>query len=110
MGEPLTRSALRDVFAGAGDVSALIRLSRHCVERYRERFRPELSIGGARSDLYRRMKTSGVFTVEKPRWILLASSPALGWIVIDDDIALPIREDRGGHHSLVAVTALYRLQ
>lgn len=110
MAEPITRSALRDVFAGDTDVSGLIRLSRHCVERYHERFKPGLSINSARGDLYRRMREAGIFTAEKPRWILMTNTAALGWIVIDDDIALPIREDTGGHHSLVAVTALYRLQ
>lgn len=109
-GEALSRSALRDVFAGATDIAGLIRLSRHCVERYRERFRPELSLGTARRDLYQRMRKGGVFTVERPRWILTANGPALGWVVIDDDIALPIREDVANEHSLVAVTALYRLQ
>lgn len=109
-GERRTGAELAAIFAQVHDIAGLIRLSRHCVDRYRERFKPELSTSSARSDLYRRMRAGGIFTVEKPRWILMSGSAALGWIVIDDDIALPIREDIANEHSLVAVTALYRLQ
>lgn len=103
-------SALAKIFARVEDLSGLIRLSSHCVEQYRARFNPSYNSTQAHRELYERIINSGIFVTEKPRWILSTNTSAVGWIVIDDDVALPVREDKTRARDLVAVTTLYRLQ
>jgi hypothetical protein len=103
-------SVLRDVFAGVDDLTGLIRLSHHCLKQYKAQFKPDLSLDQARTELYRRIITGGVFATEPPRAIVNADHGTLGWLVIDGGLVLPVREDRTQTQPLVAVDVLYRPQ
>lgn len=98
-------------------------ISRHAVERYLERFAPELNHAAARSRLEGRLyEGPATFTRARPRWLVHVStngdSPnALGYVILDDEVVLPIREtrfllDSSGwkpFQPYYVITCLYRL-
>jgi hypothetical protein len=98
-------------------------ITKHAAERYRERFEPDLSPDEAKPRLRERLNTDPVtFTKVWPRW---ASAPAarpgdvplLGYVILDRDVALPLREtpkradptngNRIPYHQFYVVTCLY---
>jgi len=89
----------------------LVSLSNHCVYNYRTRFKPDLRRGEAQKELYRRMYEHGVFTTDTPDWLVTSTTTNVGYVTIEDEIALPIAEsDRDSRlHPYVAVTCLYRV-
>jgi hypothetical protein len=89
----------------------LITLSNHCVNNYRLRFKPDLRRGEAQKELYQRMAEQGIFTTGFPDWLVTSTTNNVGYVTIDDEIALPIMEsDRASrYHPYVAVTCLYRV-
>jgi hypothetical protein len=103
-------SALRDLFASTEDLSGLIRLSDRCLRQYQAQFTPDLTLAQARVELYERIITAGVFATEQPRAIVSANHGTVGWLVVDDDIVLPVREDGTETRPLVAASVLYRPQ
>jgi hypothetical protein len=96
-------------------------LSGHAVSRYRRRLRPGLNHAQARRELYGRLRSEGEFAPTRPRRLIAVPSVGgpttgnLGYVIIDEDVALPIRIDRapaiGGHpppQPFVAETCLVR--
>jgi hypothetical protein len=83
-----------------------IHISGEAESRYRERFRPDLSYRDAHDDLRRRMVEHGVVQVSPPRWVM-SFSEAVGYVVVDEDVALPLRWHRSRPGTLVAVTCLF---
>ncbi len=106
----MDNSELGNIFAGVQDLINLIRFSGACVTSYRDRCRPSLGYGEARNELYARIMSEGVFTTTTPAWLDADHKHAVGYIVIGDAIALPLREDATQTRSLVAVTAVHREQ
>jgi hypothetical protein len=71
-------------------------ISNHAIDRYRERFQRELSKLDCRRGLYAAMRDRGRFTPSPPKWLFHAvqlevSRENVGYIVIDDAVALPLR-------------------
>ncbi len=100
--------------------SRIVLLSGHAVSRYRERFEPDESFNRARDVLARRVRDDGEYTATRPPWISLnpdaPRTPGVGWVVIDDEIALPMRENNAPRTPgqakppppFAAITCLYR--
>lgn len=65
----------------------------HCIERFHERVRPALSAYVAASELFRLMATFGEFSPSPPGWAADATE-AEGWLLLGEDIALPLRDGR----------------
>lgn len=85
-----------------------VRLSRHCVERFHERFRPALDVIGARHELERLLEHSEI-AAEPPEWMarkMRQRSDA--YLIVGDDLVLPL--DTIGHSSeeLIAKTCIDR--
>ena len=84
------------VFFKRAQLNDVVVISNHAIDRYRERFRPELSNLDCRRVLYAAMRDRGQFTPIPPEWLFHAekvevSRENIGYIVIDDTIALPLR-------------------
>jgi hypothetical protein len=78
----------------------IVVISNHAIDRYRERFRPELDNLGCRRVLYGAMRARGRFTPVPPEWLYSVagakqriSRANVGYILIDDLIALPLRRN-----------------
>jgi hypothetical protein len=117
-----TRAELRRFFA-SHPLNNVIVISNHAVDRYRKRFRPQLDNEEARVEVYASMRKRGLFTPIPPQWLFFTPSVKqvsranIGYVVIDDDLAMPLRlntprkklTDRRPQ-PYVAVTCLYRVQ
>ncbi len=100
--------------------SRIVSVSGHAVSRYRERFDPDLNFPKAREALSRRIRDEGEYVTARPSWIALnpdvPRAPGAGYIVIEDEIALPIRENNAPRTPgqaqqpppFAVVTCLYR--
>lgn len=101
--------------------SRLVGACAHAVERFRERVRPDLDPEEAKVTLYRLFEVAA-FSRRRPRWLVHVPATSeeaetLGYVVVDDEIALPLRETRGrptreGHvpfQPFYVVTCLTRL-
>jgi hypothetical protein len=98
------------------DIDSAFAFSKHAVNRYRARCRPDLRLGLARQDLRKRVLDSGVISVTAPPW--LHQTPAVradtrtganAYIIVDDEIALPLRfDDERGHGLPYVLTCLSR--
>lgn len=117
----LSRGELRQLFS-SHPLNNLVVISKHAIDRYRKRFRDELEIEDARYEVYAAMRTRGQFTPIPPEWLFQVARSksvakmSIGFIVIDDEIALPLRVNTPHRKSTdqqeqpyVAVTCLYRL-
>ena len=116
-----TRAELRRFFA-SHPLNNVIVISNHAVDRYRKRFRPKLDNDEARVEVYASMRERGQFTPIPPQWLFFTQSikgtgkANIGYIVIDDDLAMPLRPNTPRKESTrrpqpyVAVTCLYRVQ
>lgn len=117
-----TRAELRRFFL-THPLNNVIVISNHAVARYRKRFRPQLDTGEARAEIYASMRERGQFTPVPPQWLFFTTSVKrvskanIGYIVIDDDLAMPLRPNTPHQKHIgrrpqpyVAVTCLYRLQ
>ncbi len=117
---PPSRQQLRAFFAGK-PLNSLVRISGHAIERYQARFRPDLEIGAAKGVLYAAMRERGQYTPLPPEWLVYVDKTKRvnniqsGYIIIDDEIALPLRANtmrvtgEGRRpQPYVAVTCLYR--
>jgi hypothetical protein len=93
-------------------------ISRHAAERYRERFGNDRdSIDRARDQLRARLE-NGVVTYcrERPSWLVIVpkvggqnpENPA-GFLIVEDEIALPLREGTSRSHPYYAVTCIARI-
>jgi hypothetical protein len=87
--------------------------TRHVIDRYRERVKPALDLRKAREDLALLAQRCGQFT-EIPEWLDLHEDRLTGWatrwLMIGDDIAIPLQEDRTmpGGQCWLAVSCLTR--
>jgi len=82
----------------------IVEFTRHCVERFRERFCPALDLLAAEARIeqvldYARLEPW------PPSWVV-APEPAAAYLVVGDDLALPLVER--GSEVLVARTCLPR--
>ena len=103
-----TRSAdslLKAGIRGSGVVVVKLKISKHCVERWRERFRPALDDDGARREL-ERVVANGVLTDAPPPWSGLSTPDShTSFLVVGEDLVLVLVE-RG--HGLLAATCIPR--
>ena len=77
-------------------------VSRHAAERYRRRVRPGLDLDAARAELERLRATSEISTVA-PGW-LHAAEPAVRYLLLGEDIVLPVVPQGGGWIATTCVT------
>jgi hypothetical protein len=118
-GASRARRELRTFFAEHADhLNRIVVISDHAIDRFRERVRSELSNLDCRRVLYASMRRRGQFTPMPPQWLFHAakdkvSRENIGYIVIDDWIALPLRvnveerpEPRSEAKPYIAVTCL----
>jgi hypothetical protein len=105
--------------------SRVIGITGHAVERYRERCQPDLDIQEAKRALYEKLRErdAAVFSPARPPWLVPLNRHTtrvmnIGYIVIDDEIALPLRENkapqkagrRDSPQPFAVITCLYRFQ
>jgi hypothetical protein len=98
------------------DISGMVWISGHAVQRFRERFEPESSFGDARFSLTARVRR-GRWHSARPWWVSLergsgsdAPLENVGYIVAgegDGEIVLPLAPTTGKAEPLGAVTCLY---
>ena len=93
-------------------------ISRHAAERYRERFgNAGDSIDAARDQLRARLDDGRVrFCRERPRWLVIVSKVggqnaenSAGFLLVDDEMALPIRKGTSQSHPFYIVTCIARI-
>ena len=83
-----------------------INFAEHAVRRFIERLRPGIESEAAYSELCHLLASSRVVR-QPPGWLATESAPpADRWLLIGDDLALPLRRNRAGE--LLAVTTLAR--
>lgn len=70
-------------------------ISDHAVDRYIERVKPTLTRREATKDLRRLARSVGTITAERPEWVG-ESCYVDGWLLLGDDIALPVLKTPGG--------------
>ncbi len=97
------------------DLSGLVWISGHDVQRFRERFEPESSFGDTRLSLTARV-SRGKWHSTRPWWVSLERGSGLdaplenvGYIVAgegDDEIVLPLALTAGKAEPLGAVTCI----
>jgi len=83
-----------------------VRLSRHCVDRFHARFRPAADAARAEAEL-RAMLPCADLVHEVPEWLEERRRSADAYLVIGDDLAMPLVPVSGGR-AYVAVTCLSR--
>lgn len=83
-----------------------VRLSRHCVDRFHARFRPGADEARAEAEL-RAMLPCAQLVHEAPAWLAERRREADAYLVIGDDLAMPLVPVSGGREYL-AVTCLSR--
>lgn len=94
-------------------------ISRHAAERYRERFgndRDALDV--ARDQLRARLDNGSVtFSRQRPSWLVIVprvggqiAENSAGYLIVDDEIALPIRKGTSRTHPYYIVTCMYRTE
>lgn len=98
---------------------SVVGISKHAVERFRQRFEPDCDFGEAKRRLYMRLHRA-VYFPERPSWLVhvgrtKADVRNVGYLVVDEEIALPLRdsvarrlEGRFPPQPLTVVTCLYR--
>jgi hypothetical protein len=87
----------------------LIEISGHAVRSYRERFKPNVSLSGARQDLETKLATSGEITRQRPTWLSGYTNDSEAYAVLEDgDLALPLRRHTSKPGVFVVPTCLYR--
>jgi hypothetical protein len=96
-------------FSSGRPLDELIWLTTHCTDGYRNRFRPDAPPSVAKGELYRLLHERGVYMVGPPGWHITSNKSSVGYVVIDDEILLPIRVNRQQRRPYVAVTCLYRV-
>lgn len=84
-----------------------VELSGHAVNAYQERFQPSLRHRDALAHLEGLIGSSGKLQSSRPRWLAGHGGEADGYIVIDDDITLPLRRHRSKPGVMVVPTCLY---
>jgi hypothetical protein len=95
-----------------------IGVSRHAAERYRERFgsdRDDLNV--ARDQLRGRLDNGSVtYCRERPRWLVIVpkaggqyAENSAGVLIVDDEIALPIRKGTSRSQPYYIVTCIARI-
>jgi hypothetical protein len=119
MAERLPRiPRLRDIIERGLLTERTVALSPHAVDRYLSRFEPDCDRDEARRRLYMRMHRARYSPV-RPGWLRPPDVPSphenVGYLLIDDRIALPLRDNdaaassRGsGEAPLMVVTCLCR--
>jgi len=98
-------------FASGRPYNDLIFLSTHCVDQYRDRFRPDMLPGEAKGELYRRLREVGFFALSPPVWHISSNKASIGYVTIDDEMVLPVVPNtaRKIRAPYVATTCLYRV-
>ncbi len=87
-----------------GEVTAIdVVLSRHAVERFRERVRPGLNLPAAREALERLVAMSPV-VAERPAWLHEDGEASDAWLEVTDAIVLALRRCGASWHATTCLT------
>ena len=84
-----------------------VELTHHCVERFRERFCPALDLSAAESRLERVLDHARL-EPSAPAWVVATPRPAAAYLVVGDDLAVPLAERTAEPGVLVGLTCLAR--
>jgi hypothetical protein len=93
-------------------------ISRHAAERYRDRFGNDRDKLDRARDQLRARLDSGVVTYcrERPSWLVIVPpvggrnpENSAGFLIVDDEMALPLREGTSRSHPYYAVTCIARI-
>jgi hypothetical protein len=85
---------------------ASVSLSRHCIERFRARFRPALDAATAGAEL-EAILPCGRIAVEPPPWLADRRREPDAYLLLGDDVAMPLMRS-GTTGQFHAVTCLSR--
>ncbi len=87
-----------------------VHLSSHARARFHERVRPGLDYRAAVRELERLIADFSQVSAERPDWLgeWIHEEPAEAWLVLTDDIALPLWTNTGGHKRWAATSCLTR--
>lgn len=89
---------------GTANASVVVNLTRHAVERYRERVRPGLSVEAAAGDLMR-LAPRGAVAPSAPAWL---HRHTYALFLVIGDICFPLAPDCRAPETLTATTCLCR--
>lgn len=89
------------IVGDVAEVAAVVAITTHAAERYRERVKPHLSLDRARWELEQLAAVAGPPSPNPPAWIKRLE-PAPLWLEISDGLALALS------HRGVALTVLIR--
>jgi hypothetical protein len=93
-------------------------ISRHAAERYRERFGDEAEdLEAARDRLRARLEFGEVtFSRERPSWLVIVprvgrqiAENSAGFLLVDEEMALPLRKGTSETHPYYVVTCIPRI-
>ena len=84
-----------------------VELTRHCVERYRERFCPALDLVAAESRLEQVLDFARL-EPHAPAWVVPNAKPTAAYLIVGDDLAVPLVETGSRSSVMVAVSCLAR--
>jgi hypothetical protein len=93
-------------------------ISRHAAERYRERFgNARDNLDRARDQLRAHLENGAVtYCRERPSWLVIVpkvggQNPenSAGFLIVDEEIALPLRKGTSRSHPYYAVTCIARI-
>jgi hypothetical protein len=83
-------------------------LSRRCTEEYRRSVDPRMHKTSASHELVRRLRDQGRFSVHPPSWLAAQRPDDLGYVMVGEEIALPIRFDLHGRARFTATNCFVR--
>jgi hypothetical protein len=86
----------------------LIRWTKHVIDRFGERLAPGLDYDSCRSDLQRLAIAHGKFTSDPPSWYPCRAGEVRAYLVIGDDVVLPLLAHTWKRGTWVAVTCVTR--
>jgi hypothetical protein len=86
----------------SGPTAQTVLVSKHAAEQYRDRVRPGLEVDAARAEL-ERLREAGEMSTVAPEW-LNAANPALHYLLLGEDVVLPILAQGDGWVATTCVT------
>jgi hypothetical protein len=99
-----------ETLTATGIELADLELSAHACARYVERIRPALERDAAARELARLIWEQGRIVADPPAWLAerQRAEPADAYVLVGDELVLPLRVAGGRFPVAVAVTCLYR--
>jgi hypothetical protein len=97
----------RSQLANAETLQRSVWLTRRCVADYREQADPSLRKVTAINEIRRRMQAQGRFSVHPPSWHQATNPLDLGYVIIGNELLLPIRFDSRRRAPFAAISCVH---